>query len=77
MLVRQRAKINDTSSSKFRAAEAFSGKSLDNISYDESGIHGYQVESTYLEHYSVVGDTHFQNPVLSVFREGHTIEWQK
>ncbi|NOJ05323.1 LPS export ABC transporter periplasmic protein LptC [Vibrio splendidus] len=55
---------------------AFSGKSLNNISYDESGIRSYQVESTYLEHYSVVGDTHFQNPVLSVFREGHTIEWQ-
>ena len=55
---------------------AFSGNSLNNISYDESGIRSYQVESTYLEHFSVVGDTHFQNPVLSVFREGHTIEWQ-
>ncbi|MEZ9560258.1 LPS export ABC transporter periplasmic protein LptC, partial [Vibrio splendidus] len=32
---------------------AFSGKSLNNISYDESGIRSYQVESTYLEHYSV------------------------
>ncbi|MFA0706039.1 LPS export ABC transporter periplasmic protein LptC, partial [Vibrio sp. 10N.222.48.A3] len=55
---------------------AFSGKNLDNISYDESGIRSYQVESTNLEHYSVVGDTHFQAPILSVFREGHTIEWR-
>ncbi|MFA0078966.1 LPS export ABC transporter periplasmic protein LptC [Vibrio artabrorum] len=55
---------------------SFSGKSLNNISYSQTGIRSYLVESTYLEHYSEVGDTHFQNPALSVYRDGQTIEWR-
>ena len=54
----------------------FSGRNLDNISYDQAGIRSYQIESSHLEHYSKSGDTIFENPVLSVFRDGHTIEWQ-
>ncbi|MBW3697470.1 LPS export ABC transporter periplasmic protein LptC [Vibrio sp. T187] len=54
----------------------FSGKKLDNITYNPDGIRSHQIESTHLDHYAKSGDTIFENPILSVFRDGHTIEWQ-
>lgn len=54
----------------------FSGTKLDNISYNQEGIRSHQIESSHLDHYSKSGDTIFENPILSVFRDGHTIEWQ-
>ncbi|MGF1712560.1 LPS export ABC transporter periplasmic protein LptC [Vibrio kagoshimensis] len=54
----------------------FSGKNLDNITYNQQGIRSYEIESSHLEYFSKSGDTIFENPILSVFRDGHTIEWQ-
>ncbi|MDE1334888.1 LPS export ABC transporter periplasmic protein LptC [Vibrio aestuarianus] len=54
----------------------FSGKNLDNVSYNEQGIRSYVILSTHLDHYSKSGDTIFQYPILKVFREGTTQEWE-
>ncbi|MBU2897131.1 LPS export ABC transporter periplasmic protein LptC [Vibrio hepatarius] len=54
----------------------FSGESLINTSYNEQGIRSYVITSVKLDHYSKSGDTIFDHPVLKVYKEGTTQEWQ-
>ncbi|MGF1752487.1 LPS export ABC transporter periplasmic protein LptC [Vibrio makurazakiensis] len=54
----------------------FTGKNLDNITFNSDGIRSYKVISTHLEHYATSGDTIFENPILSIYREGEVVEWQ-
>ena len=55
---------------------ALSGKGIDNINYDESGVRSYQISSAYLDHFAKSGDTTFEYPVLYVYKEGKVQEWQ-
>ncbi|MDP5255503.1 MULTISPECIES: LPS export ABC transporter periplasmic protein LptC [unclassified Vibrio] len=53
----------------------FSGESLNNISYNQEGERSYAISSSHLDHYAESGDTIFDAPSLSVYRDGKTIEW--
>lgn len=53
----------------------FSGKNLENISFNSEGIRSHSITSTNLDHYAKSGETIFENPKLSVFRDGETVEW--
>ncbi|KOO08095.1 LPS export ABC transporter periplasmic protein LptC [Vibrio hepatarius] len=54
----------------------FSGKNLNNTSYDESGVRSYVITSLSLDYYAKSGDTVFNKPVLKVFKEGSIQEWE-
>lgn len=54
----------------------FSGEGLENTSYTEDGIRSYVITSVTLDHYAKSGDTIFQQPVLKVYKEGTTQEWE-
>jgi lipopolysaccharide export system protein LptC len=54
----------------------FSGKGLTNTSYTDNGLRSYVITSASLDHYAKSGDTHFQSPVLKVYREGSILEWE-
>lgn len=54
----------------------FSGENLVNTSYNESGIRSYVITSVNLDHYAKSGDTIFNQPVLKVYKEGTTLEWE-
>lgn len=54
----------------------FSGEGLVNTSYNESGIRSYVITSVNLDHYAQSGDTMFNQPVLKVYKEGSTQEWE-
>ncbi|ASG04538.1 LPS export ABC transporter periplasmic protein LptC [Vibrio anguillarum] len=55
---------------------SFSGKNLDNTTYNEQGIRSYIIQSTHLDHYAKSGDTIFEYPILKVFRDGILQEWE-
>ncbi|MDA9557978.1 LPS export ABC transporter periplasmic protein LptC [Vibrio sp.] len=55
---------------------AFSGKQIDNISFNEKGVRSYSISSSHLDHYAVNGNTIFKNPVFKVFKDGATQEWE-
>ncbi|PWI33512.1 LPS export ABC transporter periplasmic protein LptC [Vibrio albus] len=55
---------------------ALSGHDIENITYNEDGIRSYRVVSKLLEHYAKSGDTVFEFPALSVYRDGQTEEWR-
>lgn len=54
----------------------FSGEGLVNTSYNESGIRSYVITSVNLDHFARSGDTIFYQPVLKVYKEGTTQEWE-
>ncbi|KGY11808.1 lipopolysaccharide assembly protein [Vibrio tubiashii] len=54
----------------------FSGENLVNTSYNEAGIRSYVITSVNLDHYSKSGNTIFNQPVLKVYKEGTTLEWE-
>ncbi len=54
----------------------FSGKHLNNTSYDESGVRSYVITSLSLDYYAKSGDTVFNQPVLKVFKAGSIQEWE-
>lgn len=54
----------------------FSGEDLVNTSYNEKGIRSYVITSENLDHYARSGDTIFHQPVLKVYKEGTTQEWE-
>ncbi|ENF8749616.1 LPS export ABC transporter periplasmic protein LptC [Vibrio fluvialis] len=54
----------------------FSGKNLDNITYDQQGIKSYVITSRHLDHYAKGGNTIFEYPVLKVYQQGVTQEWE-
>jgi len=54
----------------------FSGSKLTNTSYNEQGIRSFVITSELLEHFAESGETHFQQPVLKLYRDGYTLEWQ-
>lgn len=54
----------------------FTGKNLVNTSYSEQGIRSYVITSDKLNHYAKSGDTIFDNPILKVYKEGTTQEWE-
>lgn len=53
-----------------------SGKNIENITYNENGVRNYRVASKYLDHYAKSGNTVFEYPALSVYREGDVEEWR-
>jgi lipopolysaccharide export system protein LptC len=53
-----------------------SGQNVDNVTYNESGVRSYRVVSKQLEHYAKSGNTIFEVPALSVYRNGKTEEWR-
>ncbi|MGF1775230.1 LPS export ABC transporter periplasmic protein LptC [Vibrio nomapromontoriensis] len=55
---------------------AFSGKDLLNTSYSDNGVRSYSISSVYLEHFSKKGDTVFDRPVLKIYAQGTTQEWE-
>ncbi|MFA0088447.1 LPS export ABC transporter periplasmic protein LptC [Vibrio sp. E150_011] len=55
---------------------AFNGKNLHNISYADNGVRSYSINSAYLEHFSKKGETVFDRPVLKIYVEGTTQEWE-
>lgn len=54
----------------------FSGESLVNTSYNEQGVRNYVITSVNLDHFAKSGDTIFYQPVLKVYKDGTTQEWQ-
>ncbi len=54
----------------------FSGQKLVNTSYNEMGTRSYVITSDHLDHFAKSGDTVFAQPVLKVYKEGQTQEWQ-
>lgn len=54
----------------------FSGNNLNNVSYNNLGVRSYVIESSHLEYYAQSGDTHFQSPILKVYQDGTTQEWE-
>lgn len=54
----------------------FSGQSLTNTSYTDSGVRSYVITSQSLDHYAKSGDTVFELPVLKVYKAGLTQEWE-
>ena len=55
---------------------AFSGINVTNTSYSNDGIRSYSITSDHLEHFSKKGETVFQKPVLRIFVDGSTQEWE-
>ncbi len=55
---------------------ALSGQNVDNSNYDDNGTRSYRITSTHLDYYVKSGDTLFKSPVLYVYKEGDTQEWQ-
>lgn len=53
-----------------------SGQNVDNVNYDELGTKSYRITASFLDHYAQSGDTKFEYPVLYVYKEGSTLEWQ-
>ncbi len=53
-----------------------SGTNIENITYNEKGVRSYRVASKFLDHYAKSGNTVFEYPALSVFREGSVEEWR-
>lgn len=54
----------------------FTGDDIVNTSYTETGIKSYIITSNHLEYYANSGDTYFNHPVLKIYRQGTTQEWQ-
>ncbi|NNN45594.1 MULTISPECIES: LPS export ABC transporter periplasmic protein LptC [Vibrio] len=54
----------------------FSGQLLDNVSYNQQGVRSYVITSQHLDYYANSGSTTFEYPVLKVFRDGTTQEWE-
>jgi len=54
----------------------FSGKNLDNVSYNQQGVRNYVITSQHLDYYAKSGNTTFEYPVLKVYQQGVTQEWQ-
>ncbi|USD32252.1 MULTISPECIES: LPS export ABC transporter periplasmic protein LptC [Vibrio] len=54
----------------------FSGEDLVNTSYNEEGIRSYVITSVKLDHYAKSGNTFFDQPILKVYKEGTTQEWE-
>ncbi|SDH31140.1 lipopolysaccharide export system protein LptC [Vibrio xiamenensis] len=54
----------------------FSGQNLINTSYNESGVRSYVITSNHLDHFAKSGDTVFAQPILKVYKEGQTQEWE-
>ncbi len=54
----------------------FSGQNLTNTSYNESGVRSYVITSKHLDHFAKSGDTVFAQPILKVYKEGQTQEWE-
>ena len=54
----------------------FSGENLTNTSFNEQGIRSYVITSVRLDHFATSGDTIFDHPVLKVYKEGTTQEWE-
>ncbi len=54
----------------------FSGKALNNTSYNEEGVRSYIITSQNMDHFAKSGDTVFKKPVLTVYKDGDTQEWE-
>ncbi|WP_159655423.1 LPS export ABC transporter periplasmic protein LptC [Vibrio atypicus] len=54
----------------------FSGQQLTNTSFTDEGVRSYVITSQSLDHYAKNGDTVFEQPVLKVYKEGLTQEWE-
>ncbi|PMH42534.1 LPS export ABC transporter periplasmic protein LptC [Vibrio sp. 10N.286.49.B3] len=54
----------------------FSGKGLNNTSFNSNGMRSYVITSDSLDHYASSGETIFQYPILSIYQDGQNIEWQ-
>ncbi|AJR07397.1 LPS export ABC transporter periplasmic protein LptC [Photobacterium gaetbulicola] len=54
----------------------FTGKSVINTAYNESGQRSYQIDAAHLEHFSQSGNTDFVEPVLWVYKNGSETEWR-
>ncbi|PSW18467.1 LPS export ABC transporter periplasmic protein LptC [Photobacterium sanctipauli] len=54
----------------------FTGSSVVNTAFNESGLRSYQIDADYLEHFSNSGNTDFVEPVLWVYRDGTETEWR-
>lgn len=55
---------------------AFSGTMVDSVSYTESGTRSYTIISSELENFAKQGITVFQDPILKIYVEGVTQEWE-
>ncbi|RXJ71922.1 LPS export ABC transporter periplasmic protein LptC [Veronia nyctiphanis] len=54
----------------------FAGEKVKSTSYDASGIRSYSIQSSSLEYYSKLGETHFNEPVLWTYKDGADEEWR-
>ncbi|MDV7105938.1 LPS export ABC transporter periplasmic protein LptC [Vibrio sp. TH_r3] len=55
---------------------ALSGKNVDNTNYNDDGVRSYHITSSYLDHFAVSGETKFKYPILYIYKEGETKEWE-
>ena len=55
---------------------ALSGKNVDNTNYNDSGVRSYHITSSRLDHFAVSGETKFEYPILYIYKEGETKEWE-
>lgn len=55
----------------------FSGKTLTNLRYSETGLRNYKIASDHLDHYAKSGNTVFTMPILTVYsNNGKIAEWR-
>ncbi|GAB2669325.1 LPS export ABC transporter periplasmic protein LptC [Vibrio panuliri] len=54
----------------------FTGQGLVNTSFNAQGVRSYVITSARLNNYASNGDTIFEYPVLKVYQQGSTQEWE-
>ncbi|MEI8611258.1 LPS export ABC transporter periplasmic protein LptC [Enterovibrio sp. Hal110] len=54
----------------------FTGDDIKSTSYNEQGIRSYTLDSSHIEHYQKLDETHFNEPVLWTFSDGIAEEWR-
>ncbi|WP_028023126.1 LPS export ABC transporter periplasmic protein LptC [Enterovibrio calviensis] len=54
----------------------FTAENVKSTSYTEQGIRSYTLDSTHLEHYQQLDETHFNEPVLWTYSNGTEEEWR-
>ncbi|WP_407331489.1 LPS export ABC transporter periplasmic protein LptC [Enterovibrio sp. 27052020O] len=54
----------------------FTAEDVKSTTYNEQGIRSYTLDSTHLEHYQQIDETHFNEPVLWTYSDGTNEEWR-
>ncbi|CAH0527194.1 LPS export ABC transporter periplasmic protein LptC [Vibrio hippocampi] len=55
---------------------AFNARNLQNVAYTNNGMRSYSISSSHLSHFAKKEETIFDYPVLRIFADGSTQEWE-